>query len=139
MLGSSFTTLAAQSGTPDRAAADSAEAVRGALRWLDLLDRGLVTESLDSAAPLLREMVGSVDRWKEILAASRGRIVAGTQRTLYSVELAPELPGAPPGRYIRVAFRTAIGDGLATETVVMLLTDRGWRAAMYLMRGGSAP
>lgn len=115
---------------------DSAEAHRAALAWLALVDSGLYAASLDSAAPLLREMITSPEQWAEFLATSREGF-ATLRRELLIAELDPSLPVVPPGRYIRLTFRITGGKSEATESVVLQAQSSGWRVAMYGVRNNS--
>lgn len=122
---------AALLGQDAPAASDSARAVGAARDWLELLDRKQGRAALDSAAPLLRSIVGSPAKWDEFLQSARVGFPDSTTRVLSSVERDPRLPGAPSGVYLRLVFKVAIDDGAATETVVLVQTDSGWRVAMY--------
>jgi hypothetical protein len=112
------------------AEADSAEAHRAALAWLALVDSGLYAASLDSAAPLLRQLITSPEQWAGFLATSREGFTT-LRRELLIAELDPSLPVVPPGRYIRLTFRITGRKSEATESVVLQAQPSGWRVAMY--------
>ncbi len=115
---------------------DSA-AVRVAARaWLALLDADQYEVTLDSAAPLLRQLSGSVEDWRQFLSLARGGVTAPVQRALVGSDAAPHLPGAPPGRYWQLTFAIVQGATRVLENVVLVQTPGGWRVAMYGLRGG---
>lgn len=118
------------------AEADSADAHRAALAWLALVDSGRYAASLDSAAPLLREMITSPEQWAEFLAVSREGFTV-LRRELLIAELDPSLPVVPPGRYIRLTFRITGRKSEATESVVLQAQPTGWRVAMYGVQNNS--
>ena len=124
-----------QAAVQERAASDTAAAHRAALSWLALVDSGAYAASLDSAAPLLRQMIASGDMWQEYLQLSRAGFSPRLHRELMEAEIDPSLPVAPPGRYIRLTFRIRQARLSATESVVMQAHDEGWRVAMYGVRG----
>lgn len=119
----------------DRATGDTAAAHRAARSWLALVDSGAYAASLDSAAPLLRQLIASGDQWHEYLVISRAGFTSRLHRELMEVEVDPSLPVAPPGRYIRLTFRIRQARKSATESVVMQAQDEGWRVAMYGVQG----
>jgi hypothetical protein len=119
----------------DRADSDTAAAHRAARSWLALVDSGAYAASLDSAAPLLRQLIASGDRWQEYLVISRAGFSSKLHRELMEAEVDPSLPVVPPGRYIRLTFRIRQAKKSATESVVMQAQDEGWRVAMYGVRG----
>jgi hypothetical protein len=118
------------------AEADSAEAHRAALAWLALVDSGLYAASLDSAAPLLRQLITSPEQWADFLATSREGFTT-LRRELLIAELDPSLPVVPPGRYIRLTFRITGRRSEATESVVLQAQPSGWRVAMYGVQNNS--
>jgi hypothetical protein len=118
------------------AEADSADAHRAALAWLALVDSGRYAASLDSAAPLLREMITSAEQWAEFLTTSREGFTV-LRRELLIAELDPSLPVVPPGRYIRLTFRITGPRSEATESVVLQAQPTGWRVAMYGVQNNS--
>ena len=106
------------------------------LAWLALVDSGRYAASLDSAAPLLREMITSPEQWAEFLAVSREGFTV-LRRELLIAELDPSLPVVPPGRYIRLTFRITSRKSEATESVVLQAQPTGWRVAMYGVQNNS--
>ena len=117
---------------------DSVKIVTRATQWLALLDSGNCVASLDSAAPLLREMAGSPDAWGQLVGRARAGFPPTPSRRLAVFDPSPDVPGAPPGRYVRLAFQTAFGSTLVYETVVLQAIGQDWRVAMYGTRAGSA-
>ena len=117
--------------------ADTAAAHRAALAWLALVDSGAYAASLDSAAPLLRQMIASTDQWEQFLGMARAPFPNRIQRELLEAEIDPSLPVTHPGRYIRLTFRIRGLKEQTTESVVLQAQSNGWRVAMYGVRGGS--
>jgi len=115
---------------------DSAAVVAAARRWVAILDRGRYAESLDSAAPLLRQMTGTTDAWKALADRARAGFPASPERTVVAFDPAPDLPGAPAGHYVRVTFRVSTGSVIVAEIVVLQETPPDWRVAMYGTRPG---
>ena len=114
---------------------DSASAHRAAVSWLALVDAGLFEASLDSAAPLLRQMAGSVEGWAAFMRQARGRHpVSGTRMAIaWEPDYFPE--AAPPGDYARITFESP-GPPRTREFVVLVRKDDDWRVAMYGLGGG---
>jgi hypothetical protein len=129
-----FVSNAASAQVP--APADSATVLAAARHWLALLDSGHYAESLDSAAPLLRQMAGSTDAWRQLVGRARAGFPASPGRTLVEVNFAPDLAGAPAGRYVRITFRVAAGSAMVNEVLALQATGQGWRVAMYGTRPG---
>jgi len=115
---------------------DSAAVLAAARRWLALLDSGHYAESLDSAAPLLRQMAGSTETWRQLVSRARLGFPAGPSRTLVEFDPAPDVTGAPAGRYVRITFRVAAGSAMVNEVLVLEETGQGWCVAMYGTRPG---
>jgi hypothetical protein len=115
---------------------DTTQVLVVARRWLALLDRGLYVESLDSAAPLLRQMVGTTDAWREFVSQARAAFPPSPNRALMGLDPAPDVPGAPAGHYLRITFRVDANPAVIYEVVVLQETGQGWRIAMYGTRGG---
>jgi hypothetical protein len=103
--------------------------------WLAALDSGRARAAYDSAAPFLRSMAGTPDRWESFVAMARPGVTRTARRERVDADTVPVLPGAPPGRYVRLVFRTVTPDAVVTETVVMQVVDGRWRVAMYGVAG----
>ena len=118
---------------PGHMPADSAELVAAARRWLALVDSGQYAASLDSAAPLLRQMAGSADAWRGFVGQARAAFPpgAGANRVVTRFDPAYMPTGAPPGRYVLITFRIGVAGATHPEFVVLQETATGWRVAMY--------
>jgi hypothetical protein len=114
--------------------ADSAVVHKAAAWWLAQVDSAHYAISVDSAAPLFQQMVGSADGWRQFVESARRRYPVSPDREVTSWEPSFTPDGAPPGRYARIAFRSRTGPR-STETLVLLLTPAGWRVAMYGLTG----
>jgi Protein of unknown function (DUF4019) len=115
---------------------DTAQVLAVARRWLALLDGGHYAESLDSAAPLLRQMAGTTNAWREFVGQARSAFPPSPSRALVGLEPAPDVTGAPAGHYLRITFRVDANHAVVYEVVVLQETVQGWRIAMYGTRGG---
>jgi hypothetical protein len=116
------------------AAADSAAAYRAASAWLAQVDSGHYAQSVDSAAPLFRQMVRSADGWKQFVESARRRYPVSPDRDVIGWEPNYAPDGAPPDRYVRITFQSRSGPR-SRESIVLVLTPTGWRVAMYGLTG----
>jgi hypothetical protein len=125
--------LHAQTG--DSAGVAVAAAQTAASSWLRLVDRGQVGESWDSAASPFR---GAVARpaWTAAVGTARKPFEPLGARTLLSASLQTKLPGAPPGEYVVLQYRTkAAGGRTVVETITpMKEPDGRWRVSGYYIR-----
>jgi len=121
-------------GTGADTAALREQVTRAAERWAALLDSGQYDVSWDSAAPLLRGMI-SRDRWPSMAVMMRGPAETIGGRRLTSIEYDATFPGAPPGRYVQLAYALSTPAGEVSETIVVQQTGDTWRVAMYGVRG----
>ncbi len=117
-------------------AADSAAAYRAATVWLRLVDNGEFGASIDSAAPLFRQIVGSADHWKQFAGQARSRYPVSSDREVVSWEPAFTPEGAPDGHYARMTFQSKTAPH-SRESVILVLTASGWRVAMYGVSAGA--
>jgi hypothetical protein len=117
-------------GAPNQ---DSTEAIAAAQRWLALVDSGRYAASLDSAAPLFRQMAGTADSWSQFLRQARVKFPPnpGSSRVVVRFDKAYTPEGAPSGRYVRIDFRVGAAGATVPEFVVLQETPTGWRVAMY--------
>jgi hypothetical protein len=114
---------------------DSAAVQRAAQAWLLLVDSANYQASVDSAAPLFRQMVGTADGWREFVTMARRRYPVSSNRRVVQWEPAFAPDNAPAGRYARISFQSQNGQ-TSVESLVMVETPSGWRVAMYGLRGG---
>lgn len=129
MLAVSTAPLSAQASTET----DSAAVVQAAEEWVGLLDAGETAAAFEHAAPLLRRIVGSEQAWEGFVKMARADVPKPIERELVQYDARPDLPGAPAGEYRSVGFLVGT-DPTVTETVIMVSTDSGWKAAMYGVR-----
>lgn len=113
---------------PAAASADAATA------WLALLDQQQWQETWRQASAVVRQRV-LIEGWIEAVGGTRkplGKVVA---RSLAKVTKAQGLPGAPPGSYEILEFKTDFETRPgAIETVVMAGEPSGWKVAGYFIR-----
>jgi hypothetical protein len=125
--------LHAQTG--DSASAAVAAAQVAASSWLGLVDRGQLGESWDSAASLFR---GAVARpaWTTAVRTARNPFEPLGARTLMSASFQTKPPGAPPGEYVVLQYRTkARGGRTIVETITPMKEPGGrWRVSGYYIR-----
>jgi hypothetical protein len=110
----------------------TAEAVSAAEVWIDLLDSGEVNKSWSEASQVFRGAVTSV-AWAAAVSGARAPFMPLGERSLESSEYSTTIPGAPPGEYAIIQFRTRAGEGAVVETVVMMLEVSAWRTAGYFI------
>jgi hypothetical protein len=120
------------------AAAQSAEqaAQHAAEQWLVLVDSVRYAESWTQAATALRKAV-SQGGWDTTMVRVRGPLGAARSRELLGAQYSTSLPGAPPGEYVVLQFRTVFAgqEAPAVETVVpMKEPDGTWRVSGYFIR-----
>ena len=120
------------------AAAQSPEqaAQRAAESWLALVDSARYAESWTQAAVAFRAAV-SQGAWDTTMARVRGPLGATRSRGLLGAQYSTSLPGAPPGEYVVLQFRTVFAgrETPAVETVVpMKEPDGTWRVSGYFIR-----
>ena len=103
--------------------------------WLSIVDEGRYADSWDVLARLLQKEV-TREEWVERVTALR--TIAGTldSRKLVGARYAKNLPGAPPGEYVVVQYRSAFSQEKSVrETVVpMLDSDGKWRVSSYFIQ-----
>ena len=111
------------------AARDSVDA------WLQLIDGGQFSESLENASRVLRNAV-SDENWNQSLRGSRSPLGAVQSRKLLGAKFAKDLPGAPPGDYVVFGFASVFQEhDNVIETVTAKKNNNGvWRVAGYFIR-----
>jgi len=119
--------------------ADESEAVAAARdsvdTWLQLIDGGQFSESLENASPILRNAITN-ENWNQSLRGSRSPLGAVQSRKLLGAKFAKDLPGVPPGNYVVFGFASVFQEhGNIIETVTAKKDDNGvWRVAGYFIR-----
>jgi len=113
------------------------EAMEAARSWLALVDSEEYEDSWEEAARSFRSAV-TVEAWSAQLTAGRAQVGTAEERELARSEAMTDPPGAPPGEYVQVTFRSTFsGAGQVTENVVLTHDgDRGWRVAGYFIQPG---
>lgn len=105
-----------------RAAADA---------WLALIDSGQYRRSWEEAAVQARS-VFPADQWVGFISALRSRLGALRSREHSAIQFGEVAPGAPPGEYVLLEYRSAFGnDPEATERVTLLKENGTWRGFSY--------
>lgn len=129
---------------PLRAGATPAEeqaAEKAAVFWLNLADRDFVDKTYEESSSIFKEKV-KLPEWRQAMAQTRAQVGKKTQRTLVTKKLVANPPGAPPGRYFMLSFKTQFArTGETSETLTMLCDkDTRWRMAGYFVKpSGAAP
>ena len=118
---------------------DESEAVAAARdsvdAWLQLIDGGPFSESLENASPVLRNAITD-ENWNQSLRGSRSPLGEVQSRKLLGAKFVNDLPGAPPGDYVVFGFSSVFQkhDNII-ETVTAKKADNGvWRVAGYFIR-----
>jgi uncharacterized protein DUF4019 len=138
LLGLSIVVLAGVTLSAARAAAqmDSPlqedKAQRVAEAWLGLVDKGDYDASWSEASTAFQRKV-SRERWRQEAARlrdPRGHLVS---RTFSSRQYNERLPGAPPGQYVVLSYRSDFQTRKDVGEIVTASYDglRGWRVAGY--------
>lgn len=118
---------------------DESEAVAAARNsvdtWLQLIDGGQFSESLENASPVLRNAITD-ENWNQSLRGSRSPLGAVQSRKLLGAKFAKDLPGAPPGDYVVFGVASVFQEhDNIIETVTAKKNDNGvWRVAGYFIR-----
>jgi hypothetical protein len=110
-------------------------AVAAAQSWLALIDEGQYGESWATAAVAFREQVTRAG-WESAMQAQRTPLGELETRELLGAQYTSSLPGAPPGEYVVIQFRTNFAAKIAAvETVVPMKQEDGtWNVSGYFIR-----
>jgi Protein of unknown function (DUF4019) len=128
-----FVALAVAAALPVRAQDARTSEVQDAARsWLALTDHLDADGSWAAAGGEFRRALPEKD-WARSLDASRKPLGANQQRTLASTRFVQQVPGAPPGDYALVTFRSSFANrDFARERVTLKHTpNKGWRVVGY--------
>lgn len=103
--------------------------------WLALVDAGSYGESWDSAAELFKKSV-TRPQWVDWLTKARTPLGRLASRKLQGARYQTDLPGAPTGEYVTIAYDATFADGgAAVETITpMKDPDGAWRVSGYFIR-----
>lgn len=119
--------------------ADESEAVVAARdsvdTWLELIDAGQFSESLESASPILRNAITD-ENWNQSLRGSRSPLGTVQSRKLLGAKFANDLPGVPPGVYVVFGFASVFQehDNIIETVTAKKDADGIWRVAGYFIR-----
>jgi hypothetical protein len=111
-----------------------------ALTWLHLVDQGRYAESWQQAGAFFREHV-TRDQWVGQVKAAREPLGALSGRTLDSASYAEVLPGAPPGTYVVLVYRSSFAKRTAAREQVTVAREKdgAWRVVGYFVRPAPPP
>lgn len=102
--------------------------------WLALIDSADWPASWRTAATAFRA-AGSASRWRATIVPVRRPLGRVQARRLERATRTTTLPGAPPGDYEVLEYRTDFSHrAAAIETVVMVREPSGWKVAGYFIR-----
>ena len=111
-----------------------AKSIPAASEWVILIDQANWTESWRSSGDLFRAQI-SQDQWAAAVEPVREPLGAMTSRSFKTATSINSLPGAPSGEYEVVEFATNFANRAgATETVISVREDSGWRVVGYFIR-----
>jgi hypothetical protein len=132
VLAASAVGPAARAQQPDA----SAQARQAAEAWLAVVDSGRYADSWTAAGQAFRGAVSQA-AWDSTMRVHRQPLGAVTSRELLGAQPMTDPPGAPPGAYILLQFRTRFAgrETPAVETVVPFREQDGaWRVSGYFIR-----
>jgi hypothetical protein len=111
-----------------------------ALTWLHLVDQGQYTQSWQEAGTLFRQHV-TREQWVGQVKAAREPLGALTRRTQDSASYAEVLPGAPPGSYVVLVYRSSFAklSAASEQVTVGREKDGTWRVVGYFVRPAPSP
>ena len=123
-----FLTAAAQADGPK----DALDAGKAAI---ETIDKGNYAESWEQSAGVFKEAVQK-DQWASQLQAVRAPLGSVVSRTVLGSQQVNALPGAPPGDYVVISYKTTFQSKPQTvETfTVQKASDGKWRMAGYYIR-----
>ena len=113
---------------------ENQEAIDAAKSWLSLIDSGNYAESWDNAASFFKKTMPK-EKWEKTLSGllpSYGKII---ERVLISSKYYTELPGAPPGEYVVIQFKTFFESKRGSIETVTPMKDEGkWKVSGYFIK-----
>lgn len=109
-------------------------AQRAARDWLVHTDALDAKAAWESAGKKFREAM-TVEKWGNALRRDRAPRGKFERRTIVRTQFRGEEPGAPPGDYALVVFRTAFANRTSDESVTLERESDGvWRVVGYVIR-----
>ncbi len=123
---------ACSSGKVSAHKADEEEALKSALRWLDVVDSGAYGDSWSMASFQFKEIAPKAE-WERSLNAFRKPLGKLVSRKAASVNYTNKLPGAPDGDYVVIIFNTSYENKKQTVETVTPAKDKDgvWRVSGY--------
>ena len=117
------------------APAEDPESLGRAENFLRFVDAGDWEGSWKATGPFFQSQA-SAEEWTAMVEPVRAPLGEVKERRLATAQRTSTLPGAPEGEYEVLQFYTDFGDmeGLAIETLVMLLGPDGWEVSGYFVR-----
>ncbi len=111
------------------------EATEAAESWLALLDAREFHESWAEAGETFQDAF-TAEAWAEQAAGTRQQLGEVVSREVTATTPLTDPPGAPPGSYVQVQYRSEFSEiGPANEMVVVVdESARGWRVVGYFVQ-----
>ena len=111
------------------------EAQQVAVAWLELVDSGEYSQSLEETADVFKGAI-TADKWTSMIGPLRTSLGKVLKRELKKAKYAKTLPGAPDGEYVIIQYNTVFENKqTAIETVTpMRGKDGNWRVAGYFIK-----
>lgn len=102
------------------------DAEKAAVQWLELLDKSNHEMSWKQMAPLFQKGL-SKDDWRASLKGLRMTFGKTNSRKKLNFVSHKILPGAAPGNYADVSFKTRFDNATMTETVTLGKIGEDWK------------
>ncbi|HEY1328123.1 MAG TPA: DUF4019 domain-containing protein [Casimicrobiaceae bacterium] len=113
---------------------DDKAVIAASEKWLRLLDDGKLGAAWDLSAALLKSSVTRA-KWISGIRDARKPFGKVQTRTADKFARAHQMPGAPDGDYVLVAFQTTFANGKrAEEQITWQLDEETWRVSGYYIR-----
>lgn len=110
---------------------EAESAVKAADEWLALLDSGSLRKSWSEASPVLQKQIPQAT-WVDAISTARRPLGRFTSRTFSSSKYTESVAGAPPGKYVIIAYEAAYQHKEAVAEIVTVgLVDDSWRVSGY--------
>lgn len=103
-----------------------------ATKFLQILDKGKVSETWAMTGPILKSMVKPAD-WTTTLTSMRLTVGTLKRRDLQSAAFTKVIDGAPDGHYFVVFFKSQFSHETVEEKVILNLADGEWDVEGYFI------
>lgn len=139
LLPATASPLAAQEAGADEAPAAAQEAAPEAatdkaMSWLALVDEGDYEGSWKQSAGSFQDAV-TPSVWETSVTDARSQFEPFGERTSIGSRQITDPPGAPPGDYVILQYRTeASGDRTVVETVALVKEGEAWKVGGYFVQ-----